>query len=124
MERQARAAARGEPPGSPGNPRRLRSAATGRRPPDHGQAREIDRVPCIARRLLRGVFVAVWATTAGLATSAASAQERISAAETLLFQTDHLKNVAPPATLSYAFAKTGSAESGFDDTVKLRVRSV
>jgi len=81
-------------------------------------------VPCIARRLLRGVFVAVWATTAGLATSAASAQERISAAETLLFQTDHLKNVAPPATLSYAFTKTGSAESGFDDTVKLGIRSV
>jgi hypothetical protein len=61
---------------------------------------------------------------AGLATSTASAQERISAAETLLFQTDHLKNVAPPATLSYAFTKTGSAEGGFDDTVKLRIRSV
>jgi hypothetical protein len=70
------------------------------------------------------VFLVVWATTAGLATSAASAQERISAAETLLFQTDHLKNVAPPATLSYAFTKTGSAESGFDDTVKLGIRSV
>ena len=81
-------------------------------------------MPCIARRLLRGVLLAVWATTAGLAASAASAQERISAAETLLFQTDHLKNVAPPAALSYAFTKTGSAESGFDDTVRLRVRSV
>jgi hypothetical protein len=81
-------------------------------------------VPCIARKLLRGVFLAVWATTAALAIPAASAQDRISAAETLLFQTDHLKNVAPPATLFYAFRKTGSAESGVDDTVKLRIRSV
>jgi hypothetical protein len=72
-------------------------------------------VPCIA--LLRAAFLAI-----GLATSGAGAQDAISAAEKLLFQTDHLKNVAPPATLSYAFRKTGSAETGFDDTVELRVR--
>jgi hypothetical protein len=76
-------------------------------------------VPCAARALLRGVFLAI-----GLASSGASAQHRISAAETLLFQTDHLKNVAPAATLSYAFSSTGSAETGFDDTVELRVRAV
>jgi hypothetical protein len=76
------------------------------------------------RALLWGAFLAAGATTAGLAASGASAQDRISAAETLLFQTDHLKNVAPPATLSYAFRKTGSAETGFDDTVELRVRAV
>lgn len=81
-------------------------------------------MPCIPRALPWGAFLAVWATTAGLATSAAGAQERISAAETLLFQTDHLKNVAPATTLSYAFRKTGSAEAGFDDTVELRVRAV
>jgi len=75
------------------------------------------------RALLRGALVAAGAIAAGLAASAASAQDRISAAETLLFQTDHLKNVAPPATLSYAFRKTGSAETGFDDTVELRVRA-
>jgi hypothetical protein len=79
-------------------------------------------VPCIAPALLRGAFLALAATTAGLATSGASGQDRISEAETLLFQTDHLKNVAPPATLSYAFRKTGSAEPGFDDSVELRVR--
>jgi hypothetical protein len=72
-------------------------------------------VPCIP--LLRAAFLAI-----GLATSGAGAQDAISAAEKLLFQTDHLKNVAPPATLSYAFRKTGSAETGFDDTVELRVR--
>jgi hypothetical protein len=82
-------------------------------------------MPCAARPLLvGGVSLAIWATAAGLATSAASAQERISAAETLLFQTDHLKNVAPPATLAYAFSKSGSEETGFDDTVELRIRSV
>jgi hypothetical protein len=81
-------------------------------------------VLCIPRVLLSAASLAIWATIAGPATSAASAQERISAAETLLFQTDHLKNVAPPATLSYAFTKTGSAEGGFGDTVKLRIRSV
>lgn len=76
-------------------------------------------MPCIARALLLGAFLAV-----GLASSGASAQDRISEAETLLFQTDHLKNVAPETTLSYAFRKSGSAETGFDDTVELRVRGV
>jgi hypothetical protein len=81
-------------------------------------------VLCVPRVVLSAASIAIWAAAAGLAPSAASAQERISAAETLLFQTDHLKNVAPPATLSYAFTKSGSAEGGFDDTVKLRIRSV
>ena len=75
-------------------------------------------MPCIARALLWGVLLAI-----GLATSGASAQDRISEAETLLFQTDHLKNVASAATLSYAFSKSGSAETGFDDSVELRVRA-
>jgi hypothetical protein len=74
-------------------------------------------VPWIA--LLRGAFIAI-----GLATPAAGAQDTVSAAEKLLFQTDHLKNVAPPATLSYAFRKAGSEETGFDDTVGLRVRAL
>jgi hypothetical protein len=69
--------------------------------------------------LLAAAFVAI-----GLAASGAGAQDAISAAEKLLFQTDHLKNVAPSATLSYTFRKTGSAEAGFDDTVELRVREL
>ena len=74
-------------------------------------------MPCIP--LLRGAFLAI-----GLAASGAGAQDAISAAEKLLFLTDHLKNVVPPARLSYAFSKTGSAEAGFDDTVELRVRAL
>src|SRR5215470_10888270 len=59
----------------------------------------------------------------GFAASAAGAQDPISEAETLLFMTDHLKNVVPAATLSYEFKRTGVAESGFDDIVELRVRA-
>lgn len=50
------------------------------------------------------------------------AEDAISEAETLLFLTDHLKNVVPAAKLSYAFQKTGSSEAGFEDTIELRVR--
>ena len=71
-----------------------------------------------ARALARSALL-----VAGLASSGLSAQDSISAAETLLFQTDHLKNVAPAATLSYEFRKTGSAETGFDDTVELRIHT-
>lgn len=53
-----------------------------------------------------------------LAMQAATAQD-ISTAETLLFQTNHLKNVHAPATLRYTFHKEGSAEPGFDDQVQL-----
>lgn len=56
------------------------------------------------------------ATLAGI--GPACAQE-ISPAETLLFQTDHLRNVQAPSTLSYTFHKEGSAEAGFDDQVRL-----
>jgi hypothetical protein len=68
------------------------------------------------RTLLGAALLAI-----ALAASEARAQDRVSAAETLLFQTDHLKNIAPPATLSYAFRKTGSPETGFDDAVEVRV---
>jgi hypothetical protein len=72
---------------------------------------------CGARALLGGALaVAALATTA-------SAQDEISAAEKLLFQTDHLRNVAPPATLQYEFRKTGSAEAGFEDKVEIRLRT-
>jgi len=51
-------------------------------------------------------------------TQPAGAQE-VSAAETLLFQTNHLQNVHAPTTLTYSFHKEGSAEPGFDDQVRL-----
>lgn len=56
---------------------------------------------------------------AALAIAPAAGSQAISAAETLLFQTNHLQNVPVPATLTYAFHKEGSAEPGFDDQVRL-----
>lgn len=72
----------------------------------------------LLRALRWGAFLAM-----GLAASGLGAQDEVSEAETLLFQTNHLKNVVPAATLFYAFRKTGSAEAGFDDTVEVRVHS-
>jgi len=59
----------------------------------------------------------------GFAIFGAIAQDPISEAERLLFLTDHLGNVVPPATLSYEYKKTGSAEAGFTDSVQIRVRA-
>ncbi|HEX9173567.1 MAG TPA: hypothetical protein VF861_12985 [Telluria sp.] len=50
---------------------------------------------------------------------AAPASQPVSQAETLLFETDHLERLRAPATLSYAFHKSGNVEPGFDDTVQL-----
>lgn len=58
------------------------------------------------------------AAACAMAVQAAAAQA-ISAAETLLFQTNHLRNVRPPLTLNYAFVKAGSVEPGFTDEVKV-----
>jgi hypothetical protein len=71
---------------------------------------------CRARLLAGGALIVAMLASPGL-----RAQDQISAAEKLLFQTDHLKNVA--ATLRYEFRKSGSAESGFDDSVEIRVRT-
>jgi hypothetical protein len=59
-----------------------------------------------------------WAATAVLLAPPARAQD-VSAAEKLLFQTNHLQNVHAPTTLTYTFHKEGSAEPGFDDQVRL-----
>lgn len=58
-----------------------------------------------------------------LGAAQAGAAEAISAAETLLFQSDHLRLHAP-ARLSYAYKKAGTAEPGFEDHVYLDVAAV
>ena len=45
----------------------------------------------------------------------------ISRAETLLFQTPHMKGVQPPSRLHYAFRKSGTLEKGFSETVDVDV---
>jgi hypothetical protein len=73
---------------------------------------------CRARSLAGGALIVAMLASPGL-----RAQDQISAAEKLLFQTDHFKNVASAATLRYEFRKSGSAESGFDDSVEIQVRT-
>jgi hypothetical protein len=48
-----------------------------------------------------------------------SVSQPVSQAERLLFETDHLERLQAPASLLYAFHKTGNAEPGFDDRVQL-----
>lgn len=59
------------------------------------------------------------AVAAALAVAQPAAAQDVSAAETLLFQTNHLNNVHAPTTLTYAFHQEGTAEPGFDDQVRL-----
>jgi hypothetical protein len=47
------------------------------------------------------------------------AAEDYSAAERLIFMTDQLANVKPPATLGYSFRKSGALEDGFTDHVAI-----
>jgi len=51
----------------------------------------------------------------------AVAQDRqdYSPAERLLFMSDQLAGIDPPATLRYAFRKTGALEAGFEDRVSI-----
>jgi hypothetical protein len=53
----------------------------------------------------------------------AFAAEDFSAAERALFMTNQLSSLKPPATLNYAFSKTGSMEEAFDDKVSIRIKA-
>jgi hypothetical protein len=61
---------------------------------------------------------AAFALLAALVAGTAVAQS-ISSAETLLFETDHLARLKPPATLVYAFRKDSNVEPGYSDEVRL-----
>ena len=70
-----------------------------------------------------GLVLVAAALCMPLAQSIAVADESISAAETLLFDTDHLKTITQPLSLHYHFKKTGKLEGGFEDDVELTIRS-
>lgn len=53
----------------------------------------------------------------------AQESQPITEAEKLLFMTDHLKGVSPPATLRYSFSRVGTQEKNFRDTVEITVSS-
>lgn len=52
----------------------------------------------------------------------AADEKDYSAAERLLFMSDQLRNVKPPATLRYSFRKSGALEENFQDTVSVDLR--
>lgn len=52
-----------------------------------------------------------------------AAAQAVSPAETLLFETDHLARIKPPAVLVYEFRKVSNVESGFSDKVRLDLAS-
>ncbi|MFL6652787.1 MAG: hypothetical protein ACJ8J7_16055 [Sulfurifustaceae bacterium] len=58
------------------------------------------------------------------ASPAAIAAEDISPAETLLFETNHLKAIRQPLSLYYDFRKSGSLESPYQDTVEIAIEAV
>lgn len=58
------------------------------------------------------------------ATTAPSAAEKFSNAETLLWLTDQLKTVQQPSVFKYQFEKTGTFEEGFTDTVEFKVEKL
>jgi hypothetical protein len=52
-----------------------------------------------------------------------AAAQAVSPAETLLFETDHLARIKPPAVLVYEFRKVSNVELGFSDKVRLDLAS-
>lgn len=65
------------------------------------------------RRLIAvPALIALFAGPAG-----AAAPSEFSAAEQALFVANHLGKLRPPTTLHYRFARSGSLEPGFDDSV-------
>jgi hypothetical protein len=58
---------------------------------------------------------------AALPIGSALAQQEVSPAEILLFETDHLAQIKAPATLVYEFRKLSNVESAFTDSVQLDV---
>jgi len=74
------------------------------------------RIPAAVR------FLAICLAMTG-APALAQETQPITEAEKLLFMTDHLKAVSPPATLRYSFSKTGTLEKSFRDTVEITVSS-
>lgn len=76
-------------------------------------------IPKLAIRSL----VLVPALYISLTAPAVVADEAISQAETLLFDTDHLQAITRPQSLFYHFKKDGNLEAGFEDDVVLAIRS-
>ena len=63
--------------------------------------------------------VVLLACSVAMHAAAQPGSAEVSAAETLLFETDHLAGVAAPATLVYEFRRVSNLDPGFSDKVQL-----
>jgi hypothetical protein len=77
------------------------------------------RPSSFAARGACGLAVALLAMFAPGQAGAQATSSGVSQAETLLFETDHLARIKPPAVLVYEFRKMSNVEPGFRDKVQL-----
>jgi len=70
----------------------------------------------------------IFATSAAMllcfSSAALYADEKISEAETLLFETNHLKKITKPEKLHYIFVKSGTLEQSFQDDVQVSIDKI
>ena len=83
-------------------------------------ARSLQRPPARADRQVR-VACLRFAILLALPIGSALAQQEVSPAEVLLFETDHLARMKAPATLVYEFRKLSNIEPAFTDSVQLDI---
>lgn len=77
------------------------------------------RMPFFSARLACCLGMAVLCMSWSDRVRAQPASAAVSQAETLLFETDHLARIKPPALLTYEFRKASNIEPGFSDKVQL-----
>ena len=99
-------------PATPVRPSRLQS-----RLPSHALRPACGMVVALLVLLLSGQAAAQ--ADAKAPSRAGPESAAVSPAETLLFETDHLARIKPPAVLVYDFRKVSNVEPGFSDKVSL-----
>ena len=72
----------------------------------------------ILRRIATTVCLSLFAS------HAAVAGDQVSPAETMLFETNHLREIQQPVALQYDFLKAGSMEPGYRDSVEIDIRAI
>jgi len=94
------------------------------RPPSLSTGRRACAASVVPGRAWSGA--ALWTLAAALCIALVpgrTAAQAVSPAETLLFETDHLARIKPPAMLVYEFRKVSNVEAGFSDKVRLDLAS-
>ncbi|HXZ97446.1 MAG TPA: hypothetical protein VEG37_10455 [Burkholderiales bacterium] len=73
---------------------------------------------------VRNIFAASAAMLLLFPSAALYADDKISEAETLLFETNHLKKITKPEKLHYIFVKSGTLEQNFQDDVQITIDKI